>query len=76
MTYHKVKPLRLLITHQMQDTVPKHIEKALIRRRDEIIWLLGDEGLTLREIKFIFEWPVTTQRINQIIINRRSKKNI
>ena len=60
----------------MQDIVPKHIEKALLEERDQFIAELDSKRFNLREIKFILEQPLSTQRINQVIINRRSKKKI
>lgn len=74
MIYYKVKSINLWINTQMQDVVPKHIEKALFQRQDELMLLLDEEGFKLWEIKFMLNLPLTTQGIHQKIINLRSKK--
>ena len=53
---------------------PKHIEEALIKRRNEIIFQLGEEKFSMREIQLILSWELSTQRINKIIIDARAKK--
>jgi len=63
------------INNQMLETVPKHIEEALLLKRDKIIMTLDKEGFKLREIQYILSQPLTTQRINQII-NTIKQKNI
>jgi len=52
---------------------PRHIENALIKRRDDFICWLNSEGYSLPEIGFILK-TITRQRINQIIIKNRAKK--
>ena len=58
----------------MEQDLPKHIEEALLKRRDEIICQLDEEGFKLGEIQTILEQPLTTQRIHQIITKNRSEK--
>ena len=52
--------------------IAKHIEEALVKRRDELIYQLETEKFQLKEIAFIFK--VSTQRVYQIVNEERVKK--
>ena len=52
--------------------IAKHIEEALIKRRDDLIFQLNKEKFQLKEIAYIFK--ISTQRVYQIINELNNKK--